>query len=147
MDDEKDNSEIETMKNQKNDFLLDNFFKIYDREPEPKADETEVMTQKAGELRKNRSVMSSQQLSEKGSQQKRLKQKRGSDAGAKLRHSEQLAEEVENPVYKRRLRLNEVNLIMDYLSKRDKDPEGYDRIDGFLKKLDFFTKYNKDIRR
>ena len=36
---------------------------------------------------------------------------------------------------------------MDYLIERDEDPDGYDRIDNLLKKLDFFAKYNKDIRR
>ena len=48
------------MKNQKNDFLLDNFFKIYDRPPEPKVDESVLAVQKAGDVRRNRSIMSSQ---------------------------------------------------------------------------------------
>jgi hypothetical protein len=36
---------------------------------------------------------------------------------------------------------------MDYITQRDEDPHGYSKIDRYLKRLDFFAKYNQEIRR
>ena len=53
LENEKD-QELDDNNRQKNDFLLDNFFKVYDREPEPRVEETEIKPSRT-EHRKNNS--------------------------------------------------------------------------------------------
>ncbi|CDW85001.1 camp-dependent protein kinase regulatory subunit [Stylonychia lemnae] len=158
-DQNSDDGDDDSLTKRNNNFLMDNFLKIYDRTPNHKNDESAEMPKTLPKLNIKKGLTSNPKSKHNQSQQSRKSGNNDSRASQRRRNSQKNVkvrgenhtdseDERRDVVYKKRLRLTEVDQVVNFIKDRETlSINDYKLIDPFLKKLSFFAKYPVEIRR